>query len=352
MDDATAIRSGAGGKSVPAEPVGTEPDGTRVSGRASGESAGSDRSTSWAVGIATYRRPAGLARAIRHVGRAARAAGLDPLLIVVDNDGADPGVAEQAARAAQEAGLRLDHSIERRPGIAAARNAIFDRADRVGIGCLAMLDDDEWPSDGWLAALARTRAATGAHVVGGPVAPVFPRDKAGLESIARFWSVQPQMLDGRPFVFCTCNFMVDLDGIRDHPRPLFDDRFGLSGGGDTVFFRSLFNAGHAMAWAADALVEEDVPQQRASVAWMRMRRYRVGNHAVNWESLDQGRLRPLAKTLALTARLAIYPLLNREPEARLAGWMFELDKIMGRWNAHRGVLHMEYVRDARGNRAA
>eukprot|EP01037_Dinobryon_pediforme_P011225 gene11225-11308_t len=304
----------------------------------------------WAVGLATYRRPDGLVRVIAHVARAARFAGIDPLVIVVDNDGSDPAVACAAADEAQRHGLRLDFTTETRPGIAAARNAIFARAQHHGARFMAMIDDDEWPCERWLHALAAVQASTGAHVVGGPVLPVFPATRAGLQRIARFWSVQPQMLSGRTFVFCTCNFLVDLHAIQDHPRPLFDDRFGLSGGGDTIFFRSLFHAGHPMAWAADAVVEEEVPPQRASVAWMRMRRFRIGNHAVNWETIDHGRLRPLFKTMALTLRLPLYPLLNREPEARISGWLFELDKVMGRWNAHRGVLHMEYVRDAAGNR--
>lgn len=309
-----------------------------------------DVSGRWAIGLATYRRPDGLTRAIAHAGAAARHAAINATLIVVDNDGSDPTVAARAREAAAAAGLPIDFTIEPRPGIAAARNAIFARAEALQVRFLAMLDDDEWPRPEWLAALARRRAETGAHVVGGPVAPVFPPAMVRLSRIARFWSVQPQLLDGRPFVFCTCNFVVDLAAIRDHPRPLFDDRFGLSGGGDTVFFRALFRAGHPMAWADRAVVEEEVPPSRASVLWMRTRRYRIGNHAVNWETRDFGRWRPVLKTVALTLRLAIYPLLGREPEARLLGWLFELDKVLGRWNAHRGVLHMEYARDAAGNR--
>ena len=102
----------------------------------------------------------------------------------------------------------------------------------------------------------------------------------------------------------------------------------------------------AIRWRGRMLarVYEEVPPSRASVAWMRTRRYRVGNHAVNWEVRDKGRARAIAKTIGLTARLAIYPLLGREPEARLAGWMFEVEKVRGRWNAHRGALYMEYAR--------
>jgi len=265
-------------------------------------------------------------------------------LIVVDNDGSDPAIAELAARHAANTGLDLHFVVEPTPGIAAARNAIFARADTLGIRFLAMIDDDEWPSPQWLIALGARQVETGAHIVGGPVAPVFPENARQLEAIARWWSVGPQLLQGKQFVFCTCNFLIDLDAIRKHPRPLFDPLFGLSGGGDTVFFRGLFFAGHPMAWADNAGVFEDVPPSRASLSWMRTRRFRVGNHAATWETRDQGRIRAIAKSLGLTARLVIYPLLNREAEARWLGWLLEFEKIRGRWNAHQGMLFMEYAR--------
>lgn len=298
----------------------------------------------FAVGLCTYKRPAGLARVIDHVGVAARELGEAPALIVVDNDGSDPAIAALAAERAAAAGLALHFVVETSPGISAARNAVFAKADALGVGFMAMIDDDEWPSPDWLTQLARRQAETGADIVGGPVAPVFPDDAKALEKLARWWSVRPQLLDGKPFVFCTCNFLIDLAAIRQVPRPLFEEEFGLSGGGDTVFFRSLFFAGHTMAWAEEALVYEEVPPSRASLKWMRTRRYRSGNHAVNWEARDSGRLRTLAKTLALTARLPFYPLLGREPEARMTGWLLELDKVRGRWKAHTGALYMEYAR--------
>jgi succinoglycan biosynthesis protein ExoM len=99
-----------------------------------------------------------------------------------------------------------------------------------------------------------------------------------------------------------------------------------------------------MAWADNAGVFEDVPPSRASLSWMRTRRFRVGNHAATWETRDQGRIRAIAKSLGLTARLVIYPLLNREAEARWLGWLLEFEKIRGRWNAHQGMLFMEYAR--------
>ncbi|MET0546695.1 MAG: glycosyltransferase [Caulobacterales bacterium] len=306
-----------------------------------------------AVGLCTYKRPDGLRRVIRHIGISARSLEQPAHLIVVDNDGADDAIKSIAEEAAAAAGLKLHFIVEPKPGISAARNAIFACAESIGVDLVAMIDDDEWPSEAWLTELLRQREATGAVVVGGPVQPVFPDHKKNLERVARWWSVQPQFLHGRPFVFCTCNFLIDMRAIRDFPRPLFDDSFGLSGGGDTVFFRRLFHADHAMAWAERALVYEDVPESRASLKWMRTRRFRVGNHAVSWEALDHGRLQTLGKTLALTARLGVYPLFGREPEAPFTGWLLEMDKIRGRWDAHTGSLYMEYNRpDAIGHEKA
>lgn len=299
--------------------------------------------TGLAVGLCTYKRRTSLERTLAHVAIAAQALETPPHVIVVDNDGQDPLVRQSVERFATESGLAVHYQVEPRPGISAARNAIFDQAELLGVRFVAMIDDDEWPSPGWLAALLAEQAATSASVVGGPVRPVFPEAAARLRRYARFWSVDRQYLHGKPFVFCTCNFLIDMQAVADIPRPLFKEEFGLSGGGDTVFFRSLFFAGKPMAWTDAAWIHEEVPPSRASFAWMRQRRYRVGNHAVRWESIES-RARSFVKTLGLAARLPIYPLLRREPEMPLVAWLFEYDKLRGRMASHLGDVFVEYGR--------
>ena len=187
-------------------------------------------------------------------------------------------------------------------------------------------------------------------VVGGIVRPVFPASAPELERSARFWSVLPQTRAGRPFVHATSNFLIDLAAIGDVPRPLFDDAYGLAGGGDVVFFADLFARGKAMVWAEDAVVLEEVPASRASWGWMRGRRFRVGNHMVFEEELRQGWLRPVLKTTGLCVRLVVYPLLGREPGVRIAGWKLEAAKVRGRIAAHLGRQVVEYARDGRAER--
>jgi succinoglycan biosynthesis protein ExoM len=297
-----------------------------------------------AVGLCTYKRRVSLERTLEHIAIAAKQVATPPVVIVVDNDGDDPAVEQSVLAFGAASGLAVRYRIERTPGISAARNAIFDEAASSGSRFMAMIDDDEWPSPEWLSALLKTAAEQNAVVVGGPVRPVFPDSAAQLRKYSRYWSVDRQLLMGKPFVFCTCNFLIDLKAIANVPRPLFDEAFGLSGGGDTVFFRGLFFAGHAMAWSEEAWINEEVPASRASFKWMRQRRYRVGNHAVRWESLGGRALQSLAKTCGLTARLPLYPLFRREPESPMVGWLLEFDKVRGRWAAHFGGVFVEYAR--------
>lgn len=302
--------------------------------------------TALAIGLCTYKRLPSLIRLLDHVAVAAEHAGQLPTIIVVDNDGQDPGVSDAVLEFSKRSGLPARYRIETKPGISAARNAVFDEAQGLGVRFMAMIDDDEWPSPDWLSQLLKVQSETAVAVIGGPVRPVFPASASNLQKYERYWSVDKQFLQGKPFVFCTCNFLIDMSAIADEPRPLFDEGFGLSGGGDTVFFRKLFFAGHAMAWADDALVFEEVPDSRASFAWLRQRRFRVGNHAVRWETLDAGKLRSWLKTLGLTARLFIYPLFRREPESPFVGWLLEFDKVRGRYAAHFGDVFVEYARPA------
>jgi succinoglycan biosynthesis protein ExoM len=281
-----------------------------------------------AIGACTYKRRSSLIRLLEHIAVALKGVSGGAVVIIVDNDGHDPAVEVGVTEFAQRFGITARYIVETQPGISAARNAVFAEADRLGVRFVAMIDDDEWPSPHWLSALLAKQAASSAVVVGGPVSPVFPDSAVQLRQYARYWSVEKQLLNGKPFVFCTCNFLIDLQPLQSTPRPLFDEAFGLSGGGDTVFFRGLFFAGHAMAWADDALVYEEVPESRASFK----------------ESMGGQGLRSFVKTLGLTARLLIYPLFRREPESPFVGWLLEFDKVRGRYASHFGDVFVEYAR--------
>jgi succinoglycan biosynthesis protein ExoM len=294
-----------------------------------------------AVGVCTYKRPELLEGALVAIAIALRESGEPARVLVVDNDGSDPTVRTVVERVIFVGGSRAEYHVEKRPGIAAARERVFSLADEGGADLLAMVDDDERPSPQWLVELLATRATSGAVVVGGPVRPLFPAGAQSLQRHARFWSVEMQRIAGRVLIYAAGNFLIDLRAIEQVPRPLFDDRFGLTGGEDVVFFERLRQAGLGMEWSELALVQEMVPPQRATIAWIRKRRFGLGCNAVRWESL-QSRPRAALKTLGLSARLVIYPLLRREPETPLLGWLLEAHKVGGRISAHLGYGYAQY----------
>lgn len=298
-----------------------------------------------AVSACTYKRPKDLARLLDSFLALKSPEPLE--FVIVDNDGNDPEVERLVTEFGQRSGRPAHYVVEKRPGISAARNAAFSKARSIGADLLAMVDDDEWVTPTWLDALLATRAATGAQVIGGPVRPVFSEAKQHLAKNATLWSVQQDFLHGKPFVSCTCNFMLDLKVVEPLGEEPFDEAFGLTGGGDTVFFRQLAAHGATMAWSEDAYIYESIPDSRASLDWLRKRRYRFGNVAFRWEHEvpAKGDLPPTLKTIAAVARLFVFPLTGKGRGPVLLAWLLEYDKVRGRLAAQFGSTYAEYGRE-------
>jgi succinoglycan biosynthesis protein ExoM len=299
-----------------------------------------------AICVCTFRRPRQLSRLLSALLGVARP--VATCFVIVDNDGEDPEIEALVTdfRAASEA--PVEYLVERSPGISAARNAAVVTARRLGAAMMAMVDDDEWPSRNWLLNLLATQQASGAVAVGGPVEPVFESNHQVPKKFERLWSVREGRINGRLYVYCTCNCLLDLDAsafLGDRPFP---EDFGGSGGEDAVFFRRLFFSGAWMAWAEEAVVFEEVPAERASLAWMRRRWYRQGNVGVRSERAAPGHneLAPVLKTVLLCVRFPLYPLLSRSAVRSPFLWILEAERIRGRIAAHLGAKREDYRRPA------
>jgi succinoglycan biosynthesis protein ExoM len=304
-----------------------------------------------AVCVCTYNRPRQLARLLDSLLKLARPAAT--MFVIVDNDSGTPETRDPVRKFREQCGAPVEYVVEARPGISAARNAGFAAARRAGARMLAMLDDDEWATSDWLMKLLETRNATGAGVVGGPVYPVFTAQKQKSGKYEKLWSVQKGSLNGRLYVYCTCNCLVDLSAaafLGDHPFP---EQFGLTGGEDAVFFRRLHFAGVVMAWSDEAVLFEEIREDRATFGWLRRRWYRHGNAGVRCERAapDPRGLSPLLRTALLCARLPVYPLVNRKAFDAPLIWMLEAEKVRGRIACHLGMVLEEYGRPGKPRRA-
>jgi len=234
-----------------------------------------DAPPSAVVAVLTYRRPDDLAALLPElVAQAVRAEadGRRAGVLVVDND---PGAGARALVEGVAAGapVQVRYAHEPTPGIAAARNRALDEA---GADLLVFIDDDERPVAGWLDHLLRQQAATGAAAVVGPVVSRFAVEPDAWVAAGDFFARRRPATGTRVDVAATNNLLLDV-AVVDRLGLRFDERFGLSGGSDTLFTRQLTASGAAMLWCDEALVVDEVPAARVTRGWVLRRALRSGN---------------------------------------------------------------------------
>lgn len=227
------------------------------------------------IGVLTFRRSEGLRRLLYHLGRLELSVpGATIEILVVDND---PTGSAREIVLAEKASSQwpLHYVIEERRGISFGRNRCIEESLHRGFDVLAFIDDDEVPSDDWLSELLDAMVRYNADAVAGPVLPRF-------ECPPPRWIVQGKFFESPRYptgTLCksagTGNVAVRLksilaSGIR------FDERLALSGGEDSLFFRSLTEAGCSLIWVNEAIVFEHVSEERMTVQWLLQRAFRVG----------------------------------------------------------------------------
>ena len=218
------------------------------------------------VAVLTYRRPDDLAELLPELSRQAARTNPPARVLVVDND--------PAAGARGQVGVGVDYVHEPRPGIAAARNRAL--AEAVDEDVLVFVDDDERPAPQWLQHLLDVHASTGAGGVVGPVVSRFATPPDPWITAGRFFERRALATGAPVTVAATNNLLLDLRRLR--PTGLvFDERYGLTGGSDTLFTRELVAAGVPLVWCAEAVVTDVVPAHRARRGWVLRRALRSGN---------------------------------------------------------------------------
>lgn len=218
------------------------------------------------VAVLTYRRNEQLAGLLPILVKQCER--LTARVVVVDNE--PSGRAERVVQ--PWIGTCVSYVHEPGPGLASARNRALDAA--AGADLLAFLDDDEIPGADWLLHLVRAWKAWGCTAVAGPV-----RWKLTVDAP---WVAASMVLDRahRPTGVllrgaATNNILLDLAAV-DALGLRFDERFGLSGGEDTMFTHLLVRRGGSIRWSDEAEVVEPVPRSRATRRWILSRTFRSG----------------------------------------------------------------------------
>lgn len=250
------------------------------------------------VCICTYRRPY-LAETLRSLAALELPANIKARIVVADNDAA-PSARELVASIAPSLPFESIYIHCPSSNISLARNACLDAASG---DFLAFVDDDSTVKEKWLAALIETADATGADAVLGPVQSVYAPTAPGWMRRGDFHSTSPVWVDGQIRTGYSGNVLLrraspHVDGRR------FNLALGKTGGEDTEYFSQLHTDGGQIAYAADAVVVEPVPENRAQLQWLAKRRFRSGQTHGRLLSNQQAGRRPVQ--IGLAAAKAAY----------------------------------------------
>lgn len=277
------------------------------------------------VGIPTFRRPTELSRVLPLLLAQVRDLhGASARIVVVDND--PDGNAREVGE--QWAGPEFLYLHEPRPGIAAARNRALDAA--TGAAALVCIDDDETPEPGWLQALVDGWQRWGCAAVTGPVHSRFEAEVDEWVLASGVFSPRVRPTGSQVLGADSGNLLLDVDALSRHGLR-FDERFGLSGGSDTMLTHALRSRGEAILWCQEARVTEHVPASRTTRAWVLARTIRTSN---SWTRMRLVLAREQGRSLQVRAELT----------AR-AGYRL----VRGTALRFRGAARRSVVDDARGS---
>jgi succinoglycan biosynthesis protein ExoM len=228
--------------------------------------------------VPTFHRPAGAMAAVRSVFAQINAPSFEVLL--VDNDGGQ-SCAPIAAHLEREANVPFRYAVEGAAGVANARNTAVGLAKGRFI---AFLDDDEVAKPNWLSDLIKVQDETGADVVFGPIEARLP--EAAAEPRSYFQLFFSRLLEGESRLidkpYGCGNSLLKRETVLKGPTP-FNPSTNETGGEDDLLWHDVRAWGGTFAWAKDAWVYEDVPESRASWAYLAKRSFAYGhNTTAQW----------------------------------------------------------------------
>lgn len=298
----------------------------------------------------TFRRPEDIAATLPLLVEQARSVRHDVEVLVVDNDTVD-----SARQVVEGFAPEVRYVHEPKPGIAAARNRVL--AETLDKDVVIFFDDDERPVTKWLHLLLDMYQREHPAGVVGPVVSEYSEKPDEWIMAGRYFERLRHPSGTKVRVAATNNLLLDRQYLRER-RITFDERFGLTGGSDTMLTRQITDEGGVLLWCDEAVVTDVVPASRLTREWVIRRAFRSSNGGIRVELELAGsaikrlvvRVRSVARGLARLAAGAgqwLVGTLTRKIELRARG-IRKIARGAGMASGAFGYVYAEYSRSASG----
>jgi len=193
-------------------------------------------------------------------------------VVVVDND-RNESARDTVQSLKEDSAVEIEYYVEPRQNISHARNMAVEKAKG---NFIAFIDDDEFPTNDWLVNLYKTQAKFNADGVLGAVLPNFEKEPPSWirKSKIYYWALEGPITGTVMSTGQTGNAFVMRSLVG--PNTMFNPDFGLSGGGDSLFFEKLIAKGHVFVSCREAIVYEVVPPRRWQATYLVKRKILQG----------------------------------------------------------------------------
>ncbi|TFB78286.1 glycosyltransferase [Cryobacterium flavum] len=239
------------------------------------------------ISVLTYCRPQDLEELLPELLEQAGTVPGPVEILVVDNDPQGGARDQVAAANTSDSPVPVRYVHEPNPGIASARNRALTEAAKAQL--LVFIDDDERPTAKWLTQLLDTYSTFRPAAVVGPVLSRYDTEPDPWIRGGGFFERRRFATGTSVSLAATNNLLLDLVEVR-RLGLRFDERFGLSGGSDSLFTRQLHRRGGQMIWCDEAVVIDVVPADRLTHEWVLQRAFRMGNtwSRINLDDTENG----------------------------------------------------------------
>ncbi len=227
-----------------------------------------------AITICTRQRPVLLAAALESLTRLCVPQDVVLQVIVVEND-VEARSKDIVTSFADR--LNISHHLESEPGLSPARNRCIEEALKVDALWIASTDDDAEVHPNWIAAyLDATSYYPRALAFMGRSRFLYPLDMPEWYPVP---DSKPMQTGSTAWLYSTSNAFYNRAVVASDGLNLrFDNDFRFSGSEDTDFFSRLRIIQGPILWVEEALVFEEVIQERNSLKWRFKRMLRDGNN--------------------------------------------------------------------------